>query len=74
MSCESCAGAMARNDQLERELEHATRYQQRLMDRFQRAEERVKVLERELRETKDELRQRREVQGYLPELDTPLDS
>lgn len=71
MSCEMCAAALARADQLEREVEANKHYQQRLMARFQRAEERTKIVERQLREALDELRLRRSATGYLPHLDVP---
>lgn len=71
MSCQACAGTLARNEQLENELEHARRFEKRLLEQAQKDDNTIKGLERRLREAKDELRLRRTVTGYLPHLDTP---
>lgn len=71
MSCEACVGYLARNEQLERDLEDRQRHELRLLERFQVTQAKLDAVTRELREAKEELRVRRSITGYLPHLDVP---
>ena len=74
MSCENCAGYMAWNDQLQRGYSDLLKQEENLVEMVRLRERTIEALTRELREAKDELRIRREVTGYLPHLDYPLDA
>lgn len=71
MSCPTCAVHLAHADQLEGEVADKKAWANRLLEQIQKRDIRIEHLERQLRETLDELRVRRQETGYLPVLDHP---
>lgn len=59
MSCERCAGAFAWIAQLESAVRDKERYEERLLELIAKEQRTIRVLERDLRDAKDELRIRR---------------
>lgn len=72
-SCSQCAGHVAWADQLQNEVMHLQAQEKYLLEQVKDRERKLESVVRELREAKEELRMRRELTGYVPSLDTPLD-